>query len=189
MAAFIEHINRHPKFPEQTRRRRWRDTEELRPGIEGGVPTALWWAYNWNVHEVALPYLKQQNADPVETNRLMLGYANRVLRADPWGYVDFVLRGLKRLLELLPALPSLLLLPAWWLVRGRHRGLALAALAMLLVDVMHVGLCALVELVINRYRWLTLYPLLGVAAITSAVFIQELVQAGWKTYRARPSSA
>jgi len=189
MAAFVEHINQHPKFPEQSRRRNWRDTEELLPGIEGGVPKALWWAYNWNIHEVALPYLKEQNADPVETNRLMLGYANRVLLGDPWGYVNFVLRGLGRLLELLPVLPSLLLLPVWWLARGRHRGLALAALAMLLVDVMHVGLCALVELVINRYRWLTLYPLMGVAAITSAVFIQELVQSGWKTYRARPSSA
>ena len=188
LAAFITHVNRHPTYPKQRKGRRWRDTEEILKGIEGGVPIAQWWAYNWNAHEVALPYLAKRGTSPVETNRLMLGYAGRVLRDNPWGYASFVLQGLQRLLELLPLLPSLLLLPAWWLRAGRHRGLALAALALLLVDVMHVGLCALVELVINRYRWLTYFPLLGVAAITSAVFIQELLQARWHAYRARPSS-
>lgn len=182
LAAFIEHINAHQTYPEL------RAGRQIKPGIEGGVPLSLWQAYNWNIHSVALPYLRAQRVDIVEANRLMLGYATRVLRADPWGYAGFVLQGLRRLLELLPLIPSLLLLPAWWLIKGRHRGLALAALALLLVDVAHVGLCALVELVINRYRWLSLFPLLGVAAITSAVFIQELVQARLRASHAGPQS-
>lgn len=48
---------------------------------------------------------------------------------------------------------------------------------MLLVGVVHVGLCARVEPIINRYRELTYFPLVGVATITTAVFIQEQARA------------
>ena len=59
----------------------------------------------------------------------------------------------------------------------RRMGLALAALAILLVGVVHVGFCSRVEPIVNCYRERAYFVLVGVATITTAVFIQEQARA------------
>jgi hypothetical protein len=104
----------------------------------------------------------------------MLTYGLRAIAAHPRAYAGLVARGLEVPLRdlVLLGLPAVLV-PLFWLRTGKRRGIALATLAFTLLHLAHLALCAAIELVIPRYRWLTLAPLLGAALVAVGLLVLD----------------
>lgn len=131
--------------------------------------------FNYNVHEVAETIAERHGWDRVRYDRMLLTYAGRAIRGHRAAYRAYVLNGLGRLTVLVPWLVPALLLPVVWLRGPRHHGFAVAVLLMLVLHVVHVALCAAVEVVIDRYFDLTWAPLRAAALIAAGVAVRDLL--------------
>lgn len=131
--------------------------------------------YNHDVHVVAEAVVQRHGWDRVTYDRMLLAYAGRAIRGHRAAYRAYVLFGIERLGVIVPWLLVALVLPVAWLVAGRHRGLALGVLLMLAIHVLHVILCAAVEVVIDRYFELTWVPLQMASLVALAVALRDLL--------------
>jgi hypothetical protein len=176
LVRFIEEVNRGKKPP---------------PGERVRLDRLERPAYDQNIHKLAEPIASEHGYDWMDFNRMLLVYSSRSLRAHPREYLAYVLFGLEKVLPDLALLfvPACVL-PVYWLVRGRHRGLALATLALLGLHLAHMLLCASMEIMLPRYRMLTSCPLHGCALVLGGVFLLDLARtAGRRFRRRRPSVA
>ena len=145
--------------------------------------------FNANIHELAEPLAKERGYDQVTFDRMLLTYARRSIAAHPGAYAALVARGLRvPLLDLALLSLAVVVIPLVWLRRGARRGFAVAALAFAGLHLAHLSICASMELVIPRYRWLTLTPLLGIALVTSGLFVAPTIGSAWRRRSGRPAS-
>lgn len=170
LRLLIEEVNR-GKQPPPGRR--------LAIGSAGRAPFAweierLAGVYRRNVHRVAEDSVRRHGWDMVRYNAMLLEYSLRAIRRDPRAYLDYVLFGLRSLRSVVPLLLPALVVPAVWLWRGTHRGLAIATLSMLVIHLLHTLLCAMVEVVLPRYYRLTWFPLVAASIVATAVLVRSV---------------
>jgi len=125
--------------------------------------------YNWNVHQIGEVVRRQNGWDWVLYNRILIEYAWRAIRSNPSGYVAYVAGELGKLSRTLAIFLPAILFASFWLWRGRHRGLAVGLLVVVAIHVLHIVLCALVEVVIPRYEDLTSYVVLTALLVSVGV--------------------
>jgi hypothetical protein len=127
--------------------------------------------YNWNVHQIGEVIRRQNGWDWVLYNRILIEYAWRAIRSNPSGYVTYVATEFGKLWWSLPLLLPPVLLGIFWLRRGRHRGLAVALFVVVGIHVLHILLCALVEVVIPRYETLTSHVVLAALLVSVGAWV------------------
>ena len=165
LVRFIEEINRGKKPP---------------PGERLALDGIQMPDYNFNIHELAEPLARERGFDRTSFNRMLLLYSFRSIRAHPRAYLEYVARGLVAPLKDLGLLfLPVGVIPVFWLVCGKHRGLAVATLALLGLHLVHMLLCASIELMNPRYVMLTSCPLHGLSLVTGGVFALSLARSAW----------
>jgi hypothetical protein len=166
LVRFIEEINRGKKPP---------------PGERVALDEIRMPDYNFNIHELAEPLAKERGYHRTSFNRMLLVYSLRSIRSHPRAYLEYAAHGL---VEPLKDLRLLFLpvgvIPVFWLVRGEHRGLAIATLALLALHLVHVLLCASIELMYPRYLLLTSSPLHGLSVVTGGMLALSLARSAWR---------
>jgi hypothetical protein len=127
--------------------------------------------YNWNVHQIGEVIRRENGWDWVLYNRILIEYAWRAIRSNPGGYAAYVATEFAKLWWSLPLLLPPVLLAIIWLNRGCHRGLGVALLVVVGIHVLHILLCALVEVVIPRYETLTSHVVLAALLLSAGALV------------------